>query len=133
MKVTYHVFKDYRLDVGGASDEEIFANKKYAKRLAKLRYSFVSMRYHAKRKRLFVGCTNSGGDLLVEFNPATRKFRSCGYGRSGIWEPTEAKVHKEVHPPGRSHTGRFLPGHRIRPDAQENVHVHHARLLLRGV
>ncbi len=96
MKVTYHVFKEYKLDVSGASDEEIFANKKHAKKLARLRYSFVSMRYHAKKKRLFVGCTNSGGDLLVEFNPTTRKFRSCGYGRSGIWEPTEAKIHKGI-------------------------------------
>ena len=96
MRVTYHVFKDYQLDVRGGSDEEIFANKKYAKKLAQLRYSFVSMRYHAKTKRLFVGCTNSAGDLLVEFNPKTGKFRSCGYGRSGIWEPTEAKIHKGI-------------------------------------
>jgi hypothetical protein len=96
VKVEYYVYKDYQLDVQGSSDEEIFANKKHRREIARKRYSFVSMRYHPPSGRLFLGCTNGVGDLLVEFNPKTGKFRSCGYARSGFWEPTQAKVHKGI-------------------------------------
>lgn len=96
LNVTYHVYKDYALDVTGSSDEEIFANEKYREIIAEKRYSFVSMRPCPERKTLFIGCTNGVGDLLVEFDPATGDFRSCGYGESGIWENTEAKIHKGI-------------------------------------
>ncbi len=96
MDVKYHIFKDYDLDITGASDEELAANKKFAKVIRKNRYFFVSMCYHPKRKRIYVGCTQSGGDLLVEFNPKTSKFRSCGYAHSGYWYSLEAKIHKGI-------------------------------------
>lgn len=96
MKVTYHVYKDYAVNVTGSSDEEIFATEKHREEIAEKRYCFVSMRVHPVRGTLFIGCTNGVGDLLVEFDPATGEFRSCGYGQSGIWEDTEAKIHKGI-------------------------------------
>lgn len=97
MKVTYHVFKDIKLERAAATDEEALElNKRIAGKLKRDRYSFVSMRYHPARKKLFLGCTNRIGDILVEFDPATRKFRSCGFHRSGFCTPNYVKIHQGI-------------------------------------
>jgi hypothetical protein len=95
MKVSYHIFKDFKLDVAGGTDEEIImARRKHAAKIRRLRYSFVSLCWHPARRKLFVGATNGGGDLLLEFDPAKSRFRSCGYARSDLLVPNEAKIHK---------------------------------------
>ena len=97
MKVRYHVFKDFRLETQAATDEEaLLLNKKHASQIRKLRYSFVSMCYHSPRKTLYLGTTNRAGDILVAFNPRTGKFRSCGFPRSGLFDPTVSKVHQGI-------------------------------------
>lgn len=97
MNVRYHVYKDIQLDVAGASDEEIYMrDKKTARKVNKLRYSFVAMCWHAARKKLFLGTTNGDGDILVEFNPGTGKFRSCGFGKAGLRNEHEVKIHKGI-------------------------------------
>ena len=96
MKITYHIYKDCQVKFTGESDEQIFASPKYKKIFAQKRYSFVSMCWHPGARKLFLGTTNSGGDLLVQFDPATGKFRSCGYQRAGWWDATEAKIHKGI-------------------------------------
>ncbi|MHC4917169.1 MAG: hypothetical protein ACYTGB_16945, partial [Planctomycetota bacterium] len=86
MKVSYHVFKDFKLDGTAASDEEILAlGGADAEKLRELRYSFVSLCPHPKRGKLFLGCTNWSGDILVEFDQEKRAFRSCGYGQSDLF------------------------------------------------
>lgn len=98
MKVSYHVFKDYRLDVAAGTDEEKLAllSRKKTARAKRDLYSFVSMGLHPGRRKLFLGATNRAGDILVEFDLATRKFRSCGFAKSGLCGPNDAKIHKGV-------------------------------------
>lgn len=94
MKVTPFVYKDYKLDVIVTSDEVARNHPRYGRIFNARRYSFVTLRWHPARKRLFAGCTSTGGDILVEFDPAKGSFRSCGYARSGLRAPTEDKIHK---------------------------------------
>jgi hypothetical protein len=97
VKVSYHVFKDFQLDTASATDEEVLLlNKKHASKIRRLRYSFVSMCYHSPRKKLYLGATNRSGDILVEFDPRTRKFRSCGFGKSGLFTPFDSKIHQGI-------------------------------------
>ena len=84
MKVRYHVYKDIKLNMAAASDEEVFQrSSKLTRKTNKLRYSFVSMCWHPRRKKLYLGTTNGDGDILVEFNPKTSRFTSCNFARSG--------------------------------------------------
>jgi hypothetical protein len=95
MKVSYHVFKDFKLERAGATDEEIImARREHAEEIRRLRYSFVSIRHHPGRGTLFLGSTNGSGDLLVEFDPATGEFSSKLYGESGLHVSPEGKIHK---------------------------------------
>jgi hypothetical protein len=94
MKVSYHVFKDYKLDRAGESDEAIWQRVRNDGRIRQRRYSFVSMRWHARTRTLYLGATHGPGDLLVAFNARTKKFRSCGYARTPFHLPTENKIHK---------------------------------------
>ena len=98
MEVDYHVFKDLQLaDTGATTDEEILAGGgPGAAKLRRLRYSFVSMCPTPVKGKLYLGCTNGSGDLLVAFDLRTRKFRSCGFSKSGLREPDDAKVHKGI-------------------------------------
>lgn len=95
MKVAYYVFKDFKLDGTAATDEEILQRGgPDAEKLRELRYSFVSMCPHPARGKLFLGCTNWSGDILLEFDLAAHEFRSCGYGKSDLWDYRDAKIHK---------------------------------------
>jgi hypothetical protein len=97
MNVRYHIYKDIQLDRAGASDEEIFLRgTRTARKVNRLRYSFVSMCYHPGRKTLYLGTTNGDGDILVAFNPATGKFTSCGFARSGLRNRHDVKIHKGI-------------------------------------
>jgi len=97
VKVSYHVFKDFQLDTESASDEEVLLlNKQHAPKIKKLRYSFVAMCYHPQRKTLYLGSTNRAGDILVEFDPAKRKFKSCGFNKSGFCTPDLVKIHQGI-------------------------------------
>jgi hypothetical protein len=97
VKVSYHVFKDFQLDTEAESDEQVLLlNKKHASKIKKLRYSFVSMCYHPVRKTLYLGCTHRSGDILIEFDPRTEKFRSCGFGRSGLYGEFDTKIHQGI-------------------------------------
>lgn len=86
------------MSVASSSDEEVMSLLSGKQRAAarKRMYSFVSMCYHPARGKLFLGCTHRAGDILVEFDPQTRKFRSCGFARSGLFEPNVTKVHKGI-------------------------------------
>ena len=98
MKVRYHVYKEYKVATQGGSDEEIAAaGGPEAARLRRLRYSFVCSAYHARRQKLYLGATNTGGDILVEFDLRTGKFKSCGFGKSGLFQPHDVKIHKGLH------------------------------------
>jgi hypothetical protein len=101
MKVSYYSYKDYTVKAKGVgqTDEEILANTPPAERerIRKIRYSFVSSAYHAKRKKLYVGTTNAANDILVEFDPKTGKFRSCGADKSGLFTEHDVKIHKGLH------------------------------------
>jgi hypothetical protein len=96
VKVTYHVFRDYQLPTVSESDEAALSrlNAKQRKQASRLLYSFVSMRHHPKRGKIFLGATHREGDILVEFDLKTRKFRSCGFARSGLFGPADQKIHK---------------------------------------
>jgi hypothetical protein len=96
VKVNYYVFKDYQLGVDVGSDEEALELALDNRKARRNRYSFVSMRPYPQKNRLFLGTTHGLGDLLVEFNLKTKKFRSCGYARSGIWGEHEHKIHKGI-------------------------------------
>ncbi len=97
MKVTYHVYRDVALSTGAASDEEAASRGgRRAAEIRRKRYSFVAMGYHARRRKLFLGATNAAGDVLVEFDPRTRRFRSCGYPASGLFTPATSKIHKGI-------------------------------------
>jgi hypothetical protein len=95
MKVGYHVFKDFKLERAGATDEEIIAARsEHADEIRRLRYSFVSICRHPGSGSLFLGATNGGGDLLVEFDPVTGEFSSKLYAESDSYQPPETKIHK---------------------------------------
>jgi hypothetical protein len=96
MKVSYRVFKDFRISGLGETDEEILAaaRKHDAKKFAKLRYSFVCMRYHPGRGKIYLGATNRAGDILVEYDVKKGSFRSCGFAKSGLLGPCDHKIHK---------------------------------------
>jgi hypothetical protein len=97
MKVSYHIFKDYKFNSSAHTDEEkLNQMSEKQKELARENlYSFVSMSYDRKRKLLFLGCTHRNGDILVEFNPKTGKFASCGFGKTDIYRtPQDVKIHK---------------------------------------
>ena len=96
MKVHYYSFKDYTVNAKpGTTDEEILANAgANADMIRKIRYSFVSSAYHAKRNKLYVGTTNAANDILVEFDLKTKKFRSCGAAESGLFSEHDVKIHK---------------------------------------
>jgi hypothetical protein len=98
MKVSCLVFRDFKLEAAVASDEEaITANPRNAGKIRRLRYSFVSMCHHPRRRSIYLGATNTSGDILLEFDLQSRRFKSCGYGRSGLRGPYEDKVHKGIH------------------------------------
>ena len=97
MKVSYHVFKDYRMNSSARTDEEKLSqvSEKEAVKAKENLYSFVSMSYDRKRKILFLGCTHRNGDILVEFDPKSGKFNSCGFGKTDIYRsPHDVKIHK---------------------------------------
>jgi hypothetical protein len=96
VKVTYHVFKDYKLPAVSESDEQALSRLTGKQRMQarKLLYSFVSMCHHPARNKLFLGATHRGGDILIEFDLQTKKFRSCGFARSGLFAPGDQKIHK---------------------------------------
>ncbi len=96
MNVSYHVFKDYTVRSATAgSDEDIAALQgAEAKRVRRLRYSFVTSVYHSKRKLLYLGATNTGGDILVAFNPSSGKFKSLGFGKWKARRDGDVKIHK---------------------------------------
>ncbi|MCX7591957.1 MAG: hypothetical protein N2255_10065 [Kiritimatiellae bacterium] len=94
MEVIYRVFKDFRLSQQQTSDEEIFQKELKSARARRNRYSFVSLRWHEKTQKLYVGTTHALGDLLLEFDPRTGRFRSCGYAQSGLRHEHEHKIHK---------------------------------------
>lgn len=99
MKVSYHVYVDYWVKQrGGGSDEEIAAAAgSNAEEIRRKRYSFVSSVYHPGRRKLYLGGTNTGGDILVEFDPRSGKFKSCGFDKSGLLGPSDVKIHKGLH------------------------------------
>jgi len=95
VKISYHIYKDYsNLVTEGDSDEQIFFNKKHAKQLARLRFSLLCFAHDRKRGKLYVGATNTGGDILLEFDLRKKKFRSCGYAKSGFHHQQDMKLHK---------------------------------------
>ncbi len=96
LKVTYHIIADYQLDISGASEEEIAERGADIKVLREKRYALTSLYYDTARQKLFVGTTNSAGDLLVVFDPETCSFESLGY--KCIWDDTEAKIHRGLWP-----------------------------------
>jgi hypothetical protein len=96
LNVTYYVYKDVQLDFQANSDEEAYARARRSRTFQSRRFSFVSMCWHSGRQRLYCGTTNPAGDLLVEFNPKTGKFRTCGYHKSGLRDETELKIHKGI-------------------------------------
>jgi hypothetical protein len=97
MKVRYHVYKDIKLNVAAASDEEVFQRSStLTRKINKLRYSFVSMCWHPRRKKLYLGTTNGDGDILVAFDPKTSKFTSCNFARSGFRTEHDVKIHKGI-------------------------------------
>lgn len=100
MKVSYHVFKDYKITkpAQGDSDEAIAAAAgAEIANIRTLRYSFVCSAYHTRRRKLYLGATNGGGDILVEFDPRTGTFKSCGFGKSGLCQAHDVKIHKGLH------------------------------------
>lgn len=101
MKVRYFVHRDVRLDFAGLSEAEMSERlrggaspRRRRGRVARDCYSFVSLCWHRAAGRLYVGATNGAGDVLLEFDPARERFRSCGYARSGLRSPHEVKIHK---------------------------------------
>jgi len=90
--VRYHVIKDYSAEVTGESDEEIAEKLRHDPAARALRYSIVSTCPHPGRGTIFCGATNTGQDLLLEFDPRTGAFRSCNYARIG--DEREAKIHR---------------------------------------
>jgi hypothetical protein len=98
MKVRYFVYRDVALDLAGLSDAEVSellrGRPGRRDRIRRNCYSFVSLCWHPRRRRLYVGATNGAGDILLEFAPASGRFRSCGYARSGLCSPHELKIHK---------------------------------------
>jgi hypothetical protein len=100
MHVVYHVYRRWKAPPGlrGATDEELAeAPGPVLREMRRRRYSLVSSAYHAGRQKLYLGTTNKGGDILVEFDLRTRRFRSCGFQRSGLRGPHDVKIHKGLH------------------------------------
>lgn len=91
-KVTYHILADYKLDIRGASEEEISARGGDIKALRESRYAFTSLCWDRSRGKLWIGTTHRAGDLLVEFNPVSKSFKSLGY--KSIYSDDEAKIHR---------------------------------------
>jgi hypothetical protein len=98
VKVTYHVFRDVHLDSAAASDEEAMekTDPRRAAQVRRDRYSFVAIRHHPGRGKLFLGTTNRAGDILVQFDLRSGRFTSCGFARSGFCSPHHAKIHKGI-------------------------------------
>lgn len=94
MQVHYHVYHDIALRRQGLSDEEIYARERNDPEVRRRRYSFVSLAWWAGGKSLLVGTTHVEGDILVAFDPASGKFRSCGYPASGIADALDHKIHR---------------------------------------
>ncbi|MCW8129507.1 MAG: hypothetical protein KIS92_03905 [Planctomycetota bacterium] len=97
MNVAYHAYKNYKMASSAETDEEKMSQVS-AQEAAQAReslYSFVSMAYDKKRKVLFLGTTHRNGDILLEFNPQTGAFTSCGFGKTDIFCPgRDSKIHK---------------------------------------
>ncbi|MDD4889588.1 MAG: hypothetical protein PHU85_06625 [Phycisphaerae bacterium] len=92
MKVEYFVIKDMVLDGHAQSDEEIAADPRLRAEVRKRRYSITSLCPGEGLGKLWCGTTNSGGDLLYEFNTATHKFRSLKFQK--VAEPDDVKIHR---------------------------------------
>jgi hypothetical protein len=95
MKISYHPYKEVLLDQATEADEELLniAGKR-GDEIRRKKYSFVAMCYHPVRKRIIVGATNATGDILLTFNPKTRKFTSCGFNKTALNSRTTSKIHK---------------------------------------
>lgn len=92
MKVEYHIIRDYSLQIDETmSDEEIAQLKRNDPEFRRSRFSLTSL-CDGENGKLYVGATNFAGDVLVEFDLATDKFRSLGYDKMA--EPQDHKIHR---------------------------------------
>ncbi len=92
MKVEYFIIKDIKLDGTAVSDEEIAANKALREEVRKKRYSITSVCADERTHRVYCGCTNTGGDILYEFDAKTNKMRCLNF--QPVCEPHDAKIHR---------------------------------------
>ncbi len=95
MKVTWHPYKEMRLDSELAQDEDLLhLSGEDAKVVQERKYSFVAMTWHPRLRKIIVGATNLAGDILLTFDPKTRQFESCGFAQSPFYSPAASKIHK---------------------------------------
>lgn len=95
MKVTWHPYKELRLDSELAEDEDLLhMSGDNAAVIQERKYSFVAMTWHPKLKKIIVGATNMAGDILLTFDPKTRQFESCGFPFSPFCSSATTKIHK---------------------------------------
>lgn len=57
--------------------------------------SFTSILWHPKRRKVICGMTAFDTDIMYEFDPESRQFRSFNYQNFG--EPFEIKIHRSLH------------------------------------
>jgi hypothetical protein len=107
MKVEYVVYKDVRLAKGLSADEEIYDVTDNMDEVRKNRYSLVSMAWCDRIDRLFIGCTNAVGDMLISYDDKSRTFESCGLPETGLISDVEAKIHKGIALDGKQESLYF--------------------------
>ncbi len=90
MKVEYFVLRQPQLDGQGRSDEEFPADPVLFEQVLRRRYCITSL--CGGDGKVYIGCTNTSGDILHEFDVHSGRFRSLGFAKSA--EPYDAKIHR---------------------------------------
>lgn len=92
MKVEYFVIRDVRLNGKARSDEELADDPALRAEVLRHRYCVTSVCAAPGAGKVYCGCTNTGGDILHEFDVKTSKFRSLNF--TSVAEPCDAKIHR---------------------------------------
>jgi hypothetical protein len=90
MHVEYFVIKDVQLSGNARSVEELSDDPAIRAEQLGQRHCITSV--CAGDNKVYCGCTNTAGDILYEFDLATRRFRSLNF--AAVAEPCDAKIHR---------------------------------------
>lgn len=123
-KITAHKFQDVHIDLKKAlaiRDLELSFDQMQADdEIGKL-ISFVSLHYHEPNGLLYCGLTSFANQVLISFDPDTKKFIDLEYQSRDICERFDVKIHRSFESDGQGNILMAMAGlhdPKVNPEAE---------------